>query len=79
MKRTEHQSLQYDEVLTPEELALFLKCGRTTAFKLLRSGAIRSFTIGRRRYIRRRDAEIFIEERLSVAAQRVAQANQEGA
>ncbi len=51
-------------VLSPEELAEFLGVGRTTAYGLLRTGEIPSFTIGRLRRVRRRDAEDFMEERI---------------
>ena len=51
-----------DEVLTPEELAAFLKVGRTYAYGLLASGAIPSFKLGGLRRIRRRDAEAFLRQ-----------------
>ena len=51
----------YGEVLTPEELAQYLKCGRTYAYQLLANEAIPSFKLGRLRRIRRRDAERFLE------------------
>ncbi len=55
------------EVLSPEELGTLLGCGRTTAYALLRSGEIPSFTIGRLRRVRRQDAEGYIETRIAQA------------
>lgn len=52
------------EVFTPEELAEFLRLGRTTTYELLSSGEVRSFRIGRRRLIRRQDAEEYIRRRI---------------
>jgi excisionase family DNA binding protein len=61
MEKTESESAVQDEVLTPEELAAFLKIGRTHTYALLSSGAIPSFRLGRLRRVRRRDAEAFID------------------
>ena len=55
------------EVLSPEELAEFLGCGRTYAYKLLARGEIRSFKIGRLRRIRRQDVERYLQTRLGAA------------
>ena len=63
MKQTPNR----DEVLTPEELARFLKCGRTFAYRLLGTGEVRSFTVGRLRRIRREDAERYVEARVKAA------------
>ena len=52
------------EILSPEEVAAVLGCGRTMAYSLIRSGAIPSFTIGRLRRVRRTDLDRFIEERV---------------
>ena len=52
------------DVLTPQELADFLRLGRTLTYQLLTSGEVRSFRVGRRRLIRRQDAEEFIRERI---------------
>lgn len=37
----------YPDVMTVEELAAALGCGRTWAYKLINSGQIKSFSIGR--------------------------------
>ena len=58
---TETKERKYGEVLTPEELAQYLKCGRTYAYQLLANNVIPSFKLGRLRRIRRRDAERFLE------------------
>ena len=55
-----------EQVLTPNELAEFLRCSRTYARDLLTRGDIPSFKLGKLRRIRRSDAERFVEERLSV-------------
>lgn len=39
---------QYDDVLTVAELQEILGCGRNTAYKLLSTGAIASFRIGKK-------------------------------
>jgi excisionase family DNA binding protein len=52
------------QILSPEEVAQYLGCGRTFAFKLLAHGDIPSFTIGRLRRVRRTDLERYIAERL---------------
>jgi len=62
------EDVRAKETLTPEDVAVLLGCKRTTAYKLLATGAIPSFTIGRLRRVRRTDAECFIEECLSVKA-----------
>jgi excisionase family DNA binding protein len=53
------------ELLSPEELADFLGCGRTFAYRLLAEKTIPSFTIGRLRRVRLVDAREFIERRLA--------------
>ena len=52
------------EILAPEELAVVLGCGRTTAYRLIAEGEIPSFTIGRLRRVRRSDVDAFVERRL---------------
>ena len=52
-----------EQILTPEEVAAYLRLGRTTTYSLLSSGQIKSFKVGRRRLIRRRDVERFVDER----------------
>jgi excisionase family DNA binding protein len=48
-------------MLSPEELATYLGCGRTYAYKLLADGAVPSLKLGRLRRVRRVDADAFIE------------------
>ena len=52
------------EILTAEELAVVLGCGRTTAYALLRSGEIPSFYVGRLRRVRRVDVDAFVQKSL---------------
>jgi len=58
----DRQAANRDEVLTPEELAAFLKIGRTSAYALLANRAVESFTIGRR-LIMRSAVDRFLAER----------------
>ena len=53
------------EVLTPEELAVVLGCGRTLAYRLLAEKAIPSFRLGSLRRVRRADVTTFIEQRIT--------------
>ena len=55
------------EILTAEELAVVLGCGRTTAYALLRDGEIPSFYVGRLRRVRRQDVDTYIDIRLKEA------------
>lgn len=48
-------------LLSPEELAVYLGCGRTYAYSLLADGTIPSVKLGRLRRVRRVDADAFIE------------------
>lgn len=50
------------EFLSPVEMAELLGLGRTTSYKLLREGEIKSFKYGRRRIIARRDIEAWLEQ-----------------
>ncbi len=59
------EEVRFKDTLTPEDVAVIVGCGRTTAYKLLAEGAIPSFAIGRLRRIRRVDVERFIEERIN--------------
>jgi excisionase family DNA binding protein len=54
-----------EEILTPDELAEFLRCSRTYARDLLTHGEIPSFKLGKLRRVRRSDAERFVAERLT--------------
>jgi excisionase family DNA binding protein len=60
------------DVLSPEELAEYLGCSRTHAFKLLagQDPAIRSFKSGRLRRVLRVDVEIYVQRRLEEESQR---------
>ena len=49
------------DVMSPEELAEYLGCGRTYAYSLLKEGQIRSFKLGRLRRILRKDVERYLE------------------
>ena len=55
------------EILSPEELADFLGCSRTFAYKLLADKAIPSFKVGKLRRVRLSDARAFVERRLADA------------
>jgi excisionase family DNA binding protein len=55
------------ELLSPEEVAEVLGCGRTYAYQLLRNREIPSFKLGKLRKIRRRDVDRFIEEQAAGA------------
>lgn len=50
------------EFLSPDEMAKLLSLGRTTSYKILRDGEIKSYKIGRRRIIARRDIEAWLEQ-----------------
>lgn len=47
-------------LVTIEEAAWLLRIGRTTCFGLLRSGALRSVTLGRRRLVPRAELDAFV-------------------
>ncbi len=57
------------ETLSPEEMAVVLGCGRSTAFRILADSEIPSFRIGRLRRVRRVDVEHYIADRLEGAHQ----------
>jgi len=59
-----------EALLTPEELAGYLRCGRTYTYQLLALGDIPSLKLGRLRRIRRRDAERYIEKKITSAHER---------
>ena len=58
----EPDEVQRREVLTPEQLADYLGCGRTTAYQLLREERIPSFKVGRLRRIRATDVDRFVAQ-----------------
>ena len=53
------------EILSPEELADFLGCGRTFAYKLLAEKSIPSFKVGKLRRVRLSDARDYVERCLA--------------
>jgi excisionase family DNA binding protein len=53
------------EVLSPEELATVLGCGRTMAYRILAEKRIRSFRVGRLRRVRRSDINSYIKQQLA--------------
>ena len=59
-----------EALLTPEELANYLKCGRTYFYQILALGEIPSLKLGKLRRIRRQDAELYIEKKLSEGHER---------
>lgn len=50
----------YDDVLTVDQMMEILYIGRNTAYKLLKSGSIKAFRIGRSWRISRNSLEKFI-------------------
>jgi len=64
---TETSNAPAREILSPEELAEFLGCSRTFAYKLLAERAIPSFKVGRLRRVRLSDARDFVERCLADA------------
>ena len=50
------------DLLTVYELIEWIRLGRTRTQALLRSGEIPSYKLGRRRMIRRRDVEAWLEQ-----------------
>ncbi len=54
------------EVLSPEQLADYLGCGRTYAYGLLARKEIPSFKLGKLRRVRRLDVDRFVEDQMSV-------------
>ena len=55
---------QRREVLSPDQLAEYVGCGRTTVYELLRERRIPRFTVGRLRRIRR-DVERYVSDLLA--------------
>ncbi len=52
---------EQEELLTVEEVRLWLRLGRTRLNELLQSGELPSFKVGRRRFIRRGDVPRWLE------------------
>jgi excisionase family DNA binding protein len=65
---TENQN--EDALLTPENLANYLQCGRTYAYQLLCLGEISSLRLGKLRRIRRSDAQLYVEKKVSQGHER---------
>ncbi len=57
------------DLLTPEELAVVLGCGRTMAYQLIAEREIPSLKIGRLRRVRRSDVDSYVERQIQVAEQ----------
>lgn len=55
------------DVLTPDEVAQHLKCGRTKTYELIAQNAIPSFRVGRLRRVRLADLEAYIDEQVHAA------------
>jgi excisionase family DNA binding protein len=52
------------DILTPEQAAQHLHCGRSFLYELLRVGAIPSFKVGKLRRVRRSDVDAYVASRL---------------
>ncbi len=50
------------EFLRPDEVARLLRCGRTKAYELLRTGEVPSYRVGRSRIVRRSDINLWLSE-----------------
>lgn len=59
------QNAEAREVLSPEQLADYLGCGRSYAYGLLKQQEIPSFKLGKLRRVRRADVDRFIEQQLA--------------
>ena len=57
------------EILTPEQAAEHLHCGRSFLYELLRVGAIRSFKIGKLRRVLRSDLDAYVQTLLGEETQ----------
>ena len=53
---------EQEQLLTVEEVRLWLRLGRTRLYELLQSGELPSFKVGRRRFIRRGDAMEWLQQ-----------------
>jgi excisionase family DNA binding protein len=53
---------EQEELLTVEEVRLWLRLGRTRLNELLQSGELPSFKVGRRRFIRRGDVPQWLQQ-----------------
>jgi len=48
------------EILTTRDILNHLRCGKSTLWRLLNSGEIPSFRVGRRRLVLKKDFEAFL-------------------
>lgn len=53
--------MKQPDLLTVDETIRFLRLGRTRVNHMLRSGELPSYKLGRRRLVKRRDLEKFLE------------------
>ena len=53
---------EQEELLTVDEVRVWLRLGRTRVNELLKSGELPSFKIGRRRFVRRGDILAWLEQ-----------------
>jgi excisionase family DNA binding protein len=56
-------------LMTPEQVATYLGCGRTYAYERLRTGEIPSLKLGRLRRVRREDLEWYVNTLLESRSQ----------
>jgi len=54
-------TIEQSELLTVDETIRLLRLGRTRVNEILRSGDLPSYKLGRRRLVRRRDIEDWLE------------------
>ena len=53
--------------LSVEEVGIYLETSRPTVYRLMDSGMLPSFHIGRRRLILKKDLDLFLQERIEAA------------
>ena len=53
------------KVLTTKEAYEYLKVSRTTLYRLVRDGRVKSFHVGRNRRFRQEDLDAYIEQQLT--------------
>lgn len=53
------------DILTPTEVATLLRIGRSSVYKLLNSGALASFRIGKKIIIPKNAIDTYIEQKMS--------------
>jgi excisionase family DNA binding protein len=56
------KTLEQEELLTVDEVRIWLRLGRTRVNELIQSAELPSFKVGRRRFIRRGDVLGWLEE-----------------